>query len=191
MIPQFELGDVLPPFVGQDVTGGAQLPRSPYLATGEELVQVFCSSPERAAILRGFFGFRAALRAEGLTRGLQWVDGSFVENCEALKGRPPADVDVLSLIHRPDRVRDVAEWTTFVGDRRPTLFDSQWCRNTFSCDSYYVDLDAPPQSVAEQAAYWFGLFSHQRDTFRWKGLVQLPLDVDDGPALDLIGARGW
>jgi hypothetical protein len=191
MIPPFGLGDVLPPFVGKDVTGEQQLPRSPYVATGEQLVQAFCTSAERAAILRGFFQFREALRANGLTEGLQWVDGSFVENCEAVKGRPPGDVDVVSLIHRPANAKDDATWTQFVHDRSATLFDSQWAKNTYSCDSYFIDLDAPPQFLAQNAAYWFGLLSHQRDTFRWKGMVQVALDADDAPAVAMIGALGW
>jgi hypothetical protein len=44
--------------------------------------------------------------------------------------------------------------------------------------------------VAEQAAYWVGLFSHQRDTFRWKGMVKIEFGTgDDADALTLIGER--
>lgn len=190
MIPAFSHGEVLPPFVGTDVTGGERLPRSPYPASSEDLVQTFCTSPERAVILRGLFDFRASLRAEGFSEGFQWIDGSFVENCEAFRGRPPADVDVVSALRRPDAVRGDAEWVDFVTPKVPTLFNSQWVKANFHCDSYFMDLDSDPISVAEQSAYWIGLFSHQRDTFRWKGMVQIDFShaADDG-AIALITER--
>lgn len=177
MIPAFSLGEVLPPFVGTDVTGGLWLPRSPYPASVEDLVETFCTSGERAAILRGFIAFRATLRAEGFAQGFQWIDGSFVENCEAFRGRAPNDVDVVSLLRRPkDKFNDTA-WSAFVQARAATLFNPQWTKETFSCDSYFIDLDTDPEVVAESAAYWIGLFSHQRDTFRWKGMVRVDFDL--------------
>lgn len=188
MIPSFGFGDVLPPFVGPDATG-AQQPRSPYAASPEDMVSAFCVSPERAAILRGLFGFRAELRANGFNHGFQWIDGSFVENCEAVNGRPPGDVDVVSLLHRPVAVRDVDRWVQFVHDRQGTLFNAEWAKATFRCDGYFIDLDAPSQNVARTCAYWVNLFSHQRATFRWKGLVELPFAVDDAAALAMIEER--
>ena len=190
MIPAFGLGEVLPPFVGTDVTGGQQLPRSPYSASTEELVQTFCTSPYRAKILRGLMSFRSALRAEGFVNGIQWIDGSFVENCEAFKGRPPNDVDVVSLLRRPAAVANEATWTDFVMAREATLFNPQWTKATYCCDSYFVDLDIDPVEVAEQSAYWIGLFSHQRDTFRWKGMVRVEFGLgNDKGALELIAER--
>jgi hypothetical protein len=190
VIPAFGLGEVLPPFVGADVTGGQSLPRSPYPSTAEELVGAFCTSPERATILRGLFAFRATLRDEGFTEGYQWIDGSFVENCEAFRGRAPADVDVVSLLRRPAPLRDDAAWEDYVVPRIATLFDAQWTKAHFHCDSYFVDLDSDPAFVAEVSAYWIGLFSHQRDTFRWKGLVKVEFGPDDdGDAVALIAER--
>lgn len=189
MIPAFGLGEVLPPFVGTDVTGGQRLPRSPYPAAAEDLVQTFCTSPERAMILRGLFGFRSALRAEGFAEGFQWIDGSFVENCEAFRGRPPSDMDVVSLLRRPLSVQNDPAWIDFALARQATIFNPYWAKETFQCDSYFVDLDSDPISVAEQAAYWIGLFSHQRDTFRWKGMLRIEFGSDDDAALALITKR--
>lgn len=186
MIPDFGLGDVLPPFGGADVVGAVQ-PRSPYLSSMSEFVERFGTSPERREILRGLLDFRSHLRQSGFTEGFQWLDGSFVENCESVKGRAPGDVDVVSVLYRPDVHADDDAWGVFIEDRADTIFDSQHCKNTYRCDAYYIDLDVDPHSVAEQTAYWFGLFSHQRDTFRWKGLVQIPIDSDDEQAAVLIG----
>lgn len=193
MIPDFGLGDVLPPFTGGDAVG-AFLPRSPYVTTMGEFVTRFATSPGRAAILRGFKGFRDALRGVGFENGFQWVDGSFVEACERVKGRPPGDVDVVSVVHRPNAYIDQQAWSDFVGQHSLTLLDPTHCKATFSCDAYFIDLNTTPRKVAEQSAYWFGLFSHQRDTFRWKGLVHLDLQSDDEAAmlaLDSIEALGW
>lgn len=188
MIPAFGLGDVLPPFMGTDVVGQF-LPRSPYPATIEDVVDAFCTSPERAEILKGLIGFRAELRNLGFQNGFQWIDGSFVENCEVVKGRPPGDVDVISVLHRPAAHTDDAAWTAFYPPLLGTVFDPDWTKANFRCDAYYIDLDDAPISVAELSAYWMGLFSHQRDTFRWKGMVQIPFGGDDAQALQMIADR--
>lgn len=192
MIPDFGLGNVLPPFMGGDAAE-VVLPRSPYAATMSELVDRFATSRERATILRGLKSYRDDLRSVGLSQGFQWIDGSFVEACEVVKGRPPGDVDVLCAVHRPAQHSIPDHWGKFVAAHENTLFDPQHCKATYSCDSYFIDLDAPPRSVADQTAYWFGLFSHQRDSFRWKGLVQIELQCDDEAAMQLLVQReaGW
>lgn len=151
MIPPFGLGHVLPPFMGTDVVGQF-LPRSPYDATITELIEAFCTSPERAAILRGFLEFRAALRAEGFGNGFQWIDGSFVEACELVKGRPPGDIDVVNVLHRPAAHSASVAWDAFVQARLSTLFDPDWTKAAYRCDAYYIDLDEPPDSIADLSA---------------------------------------
>lgn len=186
MIPEFGLGSVLPPFTNNDVVGQERHPRSPYRATMSQLVQRFATSAERAQLLRGLKSYRDAIREVGITQGLQWIDGSFVEACETVRGRPPGDVDVVSAFHRPAPHARRDAWLQFIDAHRTTLFDREHCKNTYSCDTYYVDLDVQPHLVFEQTAYWFGLFSHQRDTFQWKGLVQLNLQCDDDAAMELL-----
>ena len=181
MIPNFNDGGVLPPFVGGDATGALQMPRSPYRATMLSVVERFATTRERGAILRGLIGLRAALRAAGLTEGLQWIDGSFVEDCETVKGRAPGDVDVVNLLRRPAGLGEDAAWMAFLAANM-ALIDPAQTKAAFHCDAYFIDLDTDRASVVEQTAYWFGLFSHQRDSFRWKGMVQLELMEDDGPA---------
>jgi hypothetical protein len=193
MIPEFGLGSVLPPFMDDDAVGGLS-PRSPYQATMSALVSRFATSPERAAILRGFLDYREELRQIGFEEGFQWIDGSFVEACEQVKGRPPGDVDVVSVFHRPGAHAEEPAWLNFVGQHGDTLLDQAYCKATYACDAYFIDLDIPQRLISEQTAYWFGLFSHQRDTFRWKGLVQLDIQCDDQIAiqtLDEIEAAGW
>lgn len=188
MIPDYNDGGVLPPFVGGDATGEQQLPRSPYRSSMLALVERFATTRERGSILRGLLGLRARLRQVGLSEGLQWVDGSFVEDCESVKGRPPGDVDVVNLLRRPNGYEDDVAWIAFLSEIAD-LLDPVNTKANFSCDAYFFDLDADPVGVVEQAAYWFGLFSHQRETFRWKGLVQLDLNEDDSAADAALTAR--
>jgi hypothetical protein len=148
-----------------------------------ELVVRFATSPERTAILKGFMGLRRAIRGIGFCEGFQWIDGSFVEACESVKARPPGDVDVVSVLRRPIVHAGDETWLNFVEQYGDTLLDQAHCKATYLCDAYYIDLDIPPRIVAEQIAYWFGLFSHQRETFRWKGLVQVDLQCDDEEAM--------
>lgn len=188
MIPDYNDGGVLPPFVGGDATGEQQLPRSPYRSSMLALVDRFATTKERCVILRGLLGLRARLRDAGLSEGLQWVDGSFVEDCEAVKGRPPGDVDVVNLLRRPNGYEDDADWIAFLTGIAD-LLDPTQTKAIYSCDAYFFDLDADPMLVVEQAAYWFGLFSHQRETFRWKGIVQLDLNEDDSGADVALSAK--
>jgi hypothetical protein len=193
VIPEFDLGDVLPPFMGGDVVGAIH-PRSPYIATMSELVARFATSPERAAILRGYKQLRDELRSLGFCQGFQWVDGSFVEHCERVKGRPPGDVDIVSVVHRPINHENDVAWLNFVNQHSNTYFDPDYCKAVYSCDAYFIDLNIYPKNITEQSAYWFGLFSHQRDSFRWKGIVQVDIQCDDEIAmrnLDVIEAAGW
>lgn len=192
MIPQFGPGGVLPPFLAQDVVGQTH-PRSPYSATMLEFIDRFGTSPERNAILRGLIGFRGELKAAGFQSGIQWINGSFVEDCETIKSRPPGDIDVVSLLRRPADHTDDQAWTALLNAHLHSIFDWNYTKRTYSCDSYFVDLNVEGQLVATQTAYWFGLFSHQRLSFRWKGMVQLNLLCDDEAALASLVTReqGW
>jgi hypothetical protein len=192
MIPEFGLGNVLPPFTDDDVVGRSS-PRSPYLSTMTEFVARFATSPERAAVLRGFKEFRDVLRDIGFQQGFQWVDGSFVEACERERGRAPRDVDVVSILHRPAEHADETAWEAFIEVYGDTVLDAAHCKETYCCDAYFIDLNIPPQLVSEETAYWFGIFSHQRESFRWKGMVQLDLQCDDEAAMRNLAEieAGW
>jgi hypothetical protein len=78
------------------VTGRRVMPSlelSPYVVTALEVVTSLGTSEARKTILRGWLLHRAALRAVGLDRGFQWLDGSFVED-KVLK-----DLDVVSFTY--------------------------------------------------------------------------------------------
>ena len=183
MIPVFNESNVLPPFSG----GSPALPTalSPYSASMFEVFARFGSTPERKAILVGLLGYRQALRDRGLIEGFQWIDGSFVENVEVSRGRPPADVDVVTFVRRPEGMKGDAEWACFV-KATPELFNPRETKRRYLCDAYLVDLDGRGEILVENTKYWFGLFSHQRETSLWKGMLKVPLCSDDDRASELL-----
>ncbi len=185
LIPQFDLSKVLPPFTGDDVTISRSM--SPYRAHITDLVRRFNFTPERIEILRGLLEYRSVLHELGIQEGFQWVDGSFVEDVEALRNCPPGDIDVITFFHRPTHGK--VEWEEWFKEHGK-IFDTTFTKPRYKCDAYSVDLDTSPENVVNSTRYWFGLFSHQRDTSLWKGMVQLPLSiVHDEDALALLESQ--
>jgi hypothetical protein len=174
MIPQFDLSEVLPPFTGGDPTKPANM--SPYSAQMTEVVERFCTSADRKAILSGLLRYRTDLMSAGIISGFQWLDGSFVENIEASENRAPGDVDVVTFFDRP--VGDSREWRDWWADNAH-LFNPRATKTTYKCDVYGVDLNTAPENIVNQTRYWFGLFSHRRHRGPWKGMIQVALDATD------------
>ncbi len=169
-IPAFENSGVLPPYLSDPA---AAMGRSPYASNMDELVARFATSQIRREILGGLLDYRAALKAElGIESGIQWLDGSFVEDVERTEARPPGDVDVVTIASFPA----ASELTN--GQR--ALLDARQTKTRFRCDAYPLDLTriASVEHLLKSVTYWFSLFSHRRDG-RWKGLVAVPLDADD------------
>jgi hypothetical protein len=189
MIPPLNSSGVLPPFIP---TLGVTIPAAmaPYKTTPSEIVTRFATSPERNTILRGLMDYRQLLNDSGVTDGFQWIDGSYVENCEIIRGLSPHDIDVVTFAERPLNCHNDALWDEFVENKRVTLFDRPGIKSRFLCDAYYQDMALPNKVLVERARYWFGLFSHQRVTYLWKGLLEIPLQSDDMVALELLSRGG-
>lgn len=162
---------VIPP-----VTDDTSPERSPYEVDMLEFTKMFALSDERIAILRNFLYYRKFLYELGITSGFQWVDGSFTEDVETLRSRPPNDIDVVSFIAitAPETLLDKS-------------FDT-YIRQQYQVDGYFVDLNDDPQELVRWTAYWYSMWSHQRDTKVWKGFFQIPLsEKDDLKALAYLG----
>lgn len=181
MIPSFTLSGVLPPFVGKNPAHRPQC--SPYAATMSELVSRFASSTERVALLRGLLDLRERMSSLGITAGFQWIDGSFVEDIEMTRGRSPADIDVVTVAHRPES--DPGKWRQIVFANQP-LFDPAISKSTYGCDAYFIDLAKRPDLVVADSIYFFSLFSHQRVNSTWKGMILVPLVSDDQVARTML-----
>lgn len=184
MIPSFNGSGVLPPFLpGNEPTSSAAM--APYRTSIKDLVAEFSGTPERVSILNGLLDFRRNLRNVGIEDGFQWIAGSFMEDCENNRGRPPNDVDVVTFARRPTQHQKQDEWNQFVAANQ-NVFSTRTVKAAHSCDAFYVDLYLPPELVVSRSRYWFGLFSHQRSTYLWKGMLEVPLVDDDAAARILL-----
>ena len=184
LIPGLNQAGVLPPFIPQvGPTNPAAM--APYQASIMEVATSFMGSRPREEIFEGLLDYRHKIRLAGLTDGFQWLAGSFLEDCEKYRGRPPKDIDIVTFAHRPSKHADQSSWKEFFQLNR-NLFDIDGVKKKYFCDAYYVDLQLPPETIVSRARYWFGLLSHQRDTHLWKGILQIPLSDSDHKARQLL-----
>lgn len=166
---------ILPPHLGDPAQQGGN---SPYPVSMLEFAQAFATTPDRVVILTGLLDLRAILRAEGVL-GFQLLAGSFVENIEALEGRPPRDIDVATMYQST-----VPGFERQVIDRQPVFGDRGALKAQYRTDHFFVDLALHPAITFEFLRYWLGLFTHRRGdaTYRyglWKGIVRAELSQDD------------
>src|SRR5690606_3807839 len=159
---------------------------APYQTNLLEIAQMLCNSAERREILLGLIDYRANLRAAGITQGFQWIAGSFLEDCETQRQRAPKDIDIVTFARRPATAQSQQDWELFYG-ANSHLFNQHITQSDHKCDAYYVDLHLPPEFIVSKSRFWFGLFSHQRDTYIWKWLLELSLAANDDAAREFLG----
>jgi hypothetical protein len=176
-IPAWNAEGVLPPInAAQPVSPE----RSPYAVSLTDFVLRFGQMEERCKVLDGFLRYREALHAAGLTRGFQWLDGSFLEHVEAIESRAPNDIDVVTYYRLP-----AGKSQKDLTAQSPELFLAPRgaLKSTYHVDAYTVHLGMMPERLAQQSAYWYSVWSHRRNQV-WKGFVQ----IDLGPAQDAAAA---
>ncbi len=183
-VPAWNSVGVLPPI--RPSAPGSSSDRSPYAVDLAVLFDRFATSPERMAILDGLLGFRANLHAAGITSGFQWLDGSFLEQVEALESRAPRDMDVVTFLDLPQGMDQRS-----LVQRHGSLFDQKHVKATYAMDAYFAVLGQPTdQWQVKNIAYWYSLWSHRRDGL-WKGFVQVDLDPSqDGDARAILKLAG-
>ena len=182
-IPAWTAEGVLPPIHPGDPVSPD---RSPYVVSLTDYVLHVGQTPERRTILEGLLRYRAAWHAAGVTRGLQWIDGSFLENVETIEGRPPNDVDVVTFFQLPDGDSQAA----LLG-RAPDLFEETAVKAAYHVDGYWVSLGSPPERLLHRSAYWYSMWSHRRNQ-TWKGFVEIDLSPfeDAAAAASLVTEGG-
>jgi len=118
----------------------------------------------------------------GFSSGIQFLDGSFVEDVEANQMRDPGDIDVFSLLQMPvSYAQNAAAWST-VGWPfwRNEIVDRPKNKARFELDTYAEIYPQPGMREIKTIIYWYSLFGHQKSTGEWKGFAAVPLD----PAAD-------
>jgi hypothetical protein len=150
-----------------------------------ELVTSLGTTPWRENLLFGLLEYRALLSHHGYTNGLQFIDGSFVENVEVRENRGPSDIDVFSFVMRPAAYQqDPNLWATVGFPIWATeLMDRNKNKTRFLLDSYGLAVDEHgPLILMDATIYWYSLFSHRRVTHEWKGFLRVPLNPADDVA---------
>ena len=147
-----------------------------------EIIGRFASSPRRRALLSGLLNYRQLLNGLGYVSGLQFINGSFVEDVENREGRDPNDIDVFSFLERPIRYRTDAtlwrnvgfpEWSNQIVNRSLNM-------TRFGLDTYAVAIDQiSGLDFILATTYWSSLFAHKRMTHDWKGFLRVPIDFSD------------
>ncbi len=166
-IPAWRLTGLLPAVDPKNPTARR---RSPYRASLLDTVAKFGRTPNRRKLLQGLLEYRERLHAAGLTRGFQWVDGSFVEDVEQTEGRPPGDIDVITFIHVTDDQQEMD-----VLEQYPDLFEPNTIRKIHGLHAYHVVMNpAKIDELVDDLTYWYSLWSHTRDGV-WKGYVRIDL----------------
>ena len=187
VIPAFDGRGYLPPFLGADATTPA---RSPYDTTMSEMVAALGTSPERSNLLVGLIKYRELLGSFGYIHGVQFVDGSFVENVETREARSPGDIDVFSFLIRPPQYQsNVPHWqATGFPQWMNEVVNFALNKQRYNIDTYAIAVDQHgPLQLINETIYWYGLFSHKKVTQDWKGFLRLPLNPsDDQSALAAI-----
>ncbi|MGE3643778.1 MAG: hypothetical protein AB7F96_07970 [Beijerinckiaceae bacterium] len=186
-LPPFDMRGLLPPVNGGDDTNPD---RSPYFCTMTELCLALGTSDHRRLLLRNLIGYRALIASDDFVNGVQFVNGSFVEDIEATERRQPNDIDVFSILTPPAKyVSSPALWqSTGSVFWQNEIINNAKNKTRFSVDCYALMLDVGNLGgFLRQSLYWYSLFSHKRTNHDWKDFVALPLNTaDDQAALAAI-----
>lgn len=129
--------------------------------------------------MEGFLRFRQKLNEMNIMKGFQWINGSFFEDVERLRERPPNDIDVVTFYHLPDGITSEKNLL----EQNSEFFQSDLKRE-YKTDAYFVCLEHSgnakyEQTFFKQILYWYSMWSHQRDTLRWKGYFQIAFDFEN------------
>jgi len=84
----------------------------------------------------------------GIVSGIQWLNGSFMENVEMLEGRPPNDMDVVTFADVSAAIQQ-----SLTADDVQKLTDTEWIKTSYRVDFYINLLSDPPETLIELAAY--------------------------------------
>ncbi|MCF5221032.1 hypothetical protein GIW34_22655, partial [Pseudomonas syringae] len=67
----------------------------------------------------------------GIVSGIQWLNGSFMENVEMLEGRPPNDMDVVTFADVSAAIQQ-----SLTADDVQKLTDTEWIKTSYRVDFY-------------------------------------------------------
>ena len=190
-IPEWDDRGLLPPYLGE---AGELRNRSPYRVSLTDVILRFGNTAARRELLAGLLAFRAELHQAGLSRGFQWVNGSFVTDIAQIANREPRDIDVVTFFHLP-----ASHTAMSFAQEFPELLNRDTNRMQYRIDALFMVLDnSDVHYMANRFAYYNNLWSHTREDqiteeWRWKGYLELDLSDHEDPvariALDRMTGR--
>ena len=155
-----------------------------------ELLAALGTTPVRQNLLLGLIKYRELLGSFGYTSGIQFIDGSFVEDVETREARDPGDIDVFSFLMQPAQyVGNIAVWqTTGFPQWAGEIVNRSLNKQRYQLDTYGMVVDqSGPLGMMNATIYWYSLFSHKKVAQDWKGFVRISLNpADDQIALASI-----
>lgn len=163
---------------------GASAKRSPYEISIIDFIEDYSFNAKRIEILFGLLGFRKRLYDMGCNSGFQWINGSFCEDCERLRKRPPNDIDIVTFL-------DIPENFDFMAPENSLFQEKANNASQYYVDSYFMELGVNADaSYIQQVAYWYSLWSHQKDTDLWKGFLSIRLSPEeDLRAMEILDSK--
>jgi hypothetical protein len=180
-IPDWNIHGVVPPI--RPGRSEIDSDRSPYHVDISALVERFAMTSHRRNIFRGLLRFRGALASINIRNGFQWIDGSFLEDVEHMRERPPGDIDVVTFTELGDAPDQQRLLNSF-----PQLFNRHQVKAEYHVDHYFVNLSGPQNAATvRRVSYWYSMWSHRRKDQTWKGFVEVALNPgDDTLMLDYL-----
>jgi hypothetical protein len=125
----------------------------------------------------GFLDFRQLLHSIGVTKGFQWLDGSFMEEIEMIEKRPPRDIDIVTFFYLPDNLTQKS-----LVDANPKIFNRSETKKDHRVDAFFRQLKNENfEGLIRWSIYWYSLLSHRRDG-QWKGYLQIDLAPEEDQA---------
>ena len=108
------------------------------------------------------------IRVADQRRGL----GSYL--CDGVRIKPAQVAKLRSDERRWDRFQDLG----------------RSAKARFFCDAYHVNMVGLCSDLVAAAHYWYGLFSHQRGSLAWKGMLEIEVASadDDRQAEEMLAA---
>ena len=89
--------------------------------------------------------------------------------------------------YKPAAAKDPWDWRNLIANNS-SIFQRDPVKAGYRLDSFFLDLEGKPEFLISAARYYLQLFSHQRSTMIWKGMLQVRLDdaQDDADAMKLL-----
>jgi hypothetical protein len=178
-LPPFDIRGLLPPVNDVNEIGAD---RSPYFCSMTTLCSALGTSDHRKWLLRNLINYRSLIASDDYIEGIQFIDGSFVEDIEKTEDRNPNDIDVFSILIPPAKYGNANNlWkTTGIKFFVDEIIDNTKNKSRYNLDCYGVLLGQQNYiDFLKSAVYWYSLFSHKKVSREWKGFVAVPLNAND------------